>query len=184
MTGTPRVSGAVMLDQIRVMEELAGPDAVRAARDSLPPEQRSELEHVTPVSWLDSNATAEFVVRVAEHIGKDPERFQIDVVRLGVERTLNTLWRVILKFTTDAALVKRTPLLYSKTYDVGQLTSRIMQPGRADLELTGWPGVPRMELVGLATGIETVLRCAGRQDVRVTFDRRPDGAVFIANWRV
>lgn len=172
-----------MLDQIRVMQELAGPDAVRLARESLPSPYSEALAEILPVSWLDTDACNEFMARVAQRIGKDPEQFEIDVVRLGVERTLSTVWRIILRFTSDAALVKRTPMLYSKTYDVGELTSRIVRPGRADLELRGWPGVPRMDLVGLATGIETVLRCSGRTDVRVSWERRPFGAVFVASWQ-
>lgn len=64
-----------------------------------------------------------------------------------------------------------------------QLEARIERPGRADLSLSGWPGVPRTELVGLATGIETVLRCAGRSEVKVDWDRRPDGAAFVATWQ-
>lgn len=171
-----------MLDQIRVMEELAGPDAMRAALQALPEDRRAQLEHVMPVSWLDSDLSNDYIAAVAREIGRRPEDFQVEVVRRGVERTLNTLWRIILKFTSDAALVKRTPLLYSKTYDVGELTSRIDQPGRADVELRGWPEVPRMDLVGLATGIETVLRCAGRKDVSVRWERRPFGAAFIATW--
>lgn len=172
-----------MLDQIRVMEELAGAEAVRLARESLLPPHRETFSNVLPVSWLDSDACNEFMVRVAQQIGQDPERFAVDVVRRGVERTLNTLWRIILRFTSDAALVQRTPMLYSKTYDVGELTSRIDRPGRADIELRGWPGVPRMDLIGLATGIETVLRCSGRKDVRVDFERRHDGAAFVATWQ-
>ena len=171
-----------MLDQLRVMEELAGKEAVGAACAGMPSPARQEIEQMLPVSWLDSDMMNDFMARVAREAGRDPESFAVDVVRRGVERTLNTLWRVILRFTSDAALVKRTPMLYSKTYDVGELTARIDRPGRADLELRGWPAVPRMDLIGLATGIETVLLCAGRKDVQVTWDRRPHGAAFVATW--
>lgn len=171
-----------MLDQIRVMESMAGPEAMRSALAALVPDERSQFEHILPVSWLEAKASNNYIAAVARELGRHPEDFQVDVVRLGVERTLNTLWRVILRFTSDAALVKRTPLLYSKTYDVGELTSRIDQPGRADLELRGWPDVPRMDLIGLATGIETVLRCAGRKQIQISWERRPWGAAFAATW--
>lgn len=180
----PRVSGAVMLDQMRVMEEMAGPEALAASLATLPAEHRSDFEHIMPVSWIDSRASNDLIAAVARQLGRAPEEFQVEVVRVGVERTLSTLWRIILRFTSDAALVKRTPLLYSKTYDVGELVSRIDRPGRAALELRGWPSprVPNMDLIGLSTGIETVLRCAGRGDAVVQWDTQPHGAVFAAEW--
>lgn len=182
----PRVSGAVMLDQMRVMEELAGREAMDAAMATLPPEERAELEGILPVGWVGSTATNNLVLALAQQLGRDPDKLQEEIARTGVERTMTTLWRVILRFTSDAALVKRTPLLYSKTYDVGELVSRIDRPGRADVELMGWPvpDVPRMDLIGLAMGIETVLRCAGRKDVRMRWEPRPHGALFVATWKV
>ena len=184
VTREPRVSGQVMLDQIRVMEEVAGREALDAARATLPPEAQAELESILPVSWIDSGITNDYVYALARQLGRDPEKLQVEIVRRGVERTLTTLWRILLKFTSDEALVKRTPLLYSKTYDVGELVSRIEMPGRVDAELRGWPvpEVPRLDLIGLAMGIETVLRCAGRKDARVRFEARPHGAIFVGTW--
>jgi hypothetical protein len=37
---------------------------------------------------------------------------------------------------------------------------------------------------GLRVGVETVLRVAGRQNVRVTSEPQPNGARFHASWRV
>ncbi len=173
-----------MLDQIRIMEDLAGKDAMCAALEALPEEHRAELSNVMPVSWLSTDACNGYISAVAHRIGRQPEDLLVEIVQRGVERTMTGLWRIILKFTSDAALVKRTPLIYSKTYDVGAMTSRIEVPGRAEIDLDGWPGVPRMELIGLAKGIETVLRCAGRRDVSVRWERRPRGAFFQATWTV
>ncbi len=182
--GTPRVSGAIMLDQLRVLEERTSPEIVREALASLPPEHRAQLEAVMPVSWLDIDACNGLFVAVARAIGRDPEELQAEIARIGVERTLHGMWRVLLRFTTDAALVARTPLLYSKTYDAGTLRGRIDTPGVCHVELEGWPDPPKLELIGLAAGIEAVLRCAGRKDVSVRFERRPNGAVFLGSWKV
>lgn len=180
----PRVSGAVMLDQLRVMEDLLGREPIDAALADLPSEGRSQLEEARPLTWLDSKLCNQFIAEVGRRAGREPEELYVEVVRTGVERTLSTLWRIILRFTSDSALVKRTPLLYSKTYDVGEMVSRIDTPGRADVELRGWPTprVPRLDVIGLACGIETVLRCAGRHDATVTWDTRPHGAIFVATW--
>ena len=53
---------------------------------------------------------------------------------------------------------------------------------RVAFPLLGWPDPPRLELVSIAAGIETVLRCAGRKDVVVRWDARQLGASFRATW--
>lgn len=181
---TPRISGAPLLDQLRVMQELAGAERMAAAIASLPPRNREEITQLMPVSWCSVESANAIVEAVAREIGRTPSAFQAEVVRIGVERTFNSVWRVILRFTTDDALVRRTPLIYSKTYDRGRFTADIVRPGRAELLLSEWIDPPKLDLEGLSTGIETVLRVAGRKDVKVNWERRPDGAFFAATWRV
>ena len=178
----PKVNAAVLLDQVKVMEELAGSATLSRAVESLADEHREEFRGLMPVSWCTVDTANALVESVAREAGRAPSSFQAEVVRTGVERTFKSLWRVILRFTSDEALVRRTPLIYSKTYDRGEMTSRVVRPGRAELELAGWPSPPQLDLEGLATGIETVLRVAGRRDARVSFERRPNGALFVASW--
>lgn len=180
----PRVSGAVLLDQIQVMEQLVGAERMSSALAALPDEVQAEIRTLMRVSWCSVESANALLEAVAAEAGRTPSAFQADVVRTGVERTFRSIWRIILRFTGDEALVRRTPLIYSKTYDSGQMDSRIARPGRAELELTGWLSPPQLDLEGLAVGIETVLRVAGRADARVAFDRRRDGAFFVATWRV
>lgn len=179
----PRVSGAVLLDQLGVMRELTGPDSMDAAIRSLPDPLRGEIDSLMPVSWCSVDAANALLEAAARESGRSPSSFQAEVVRVGVERTFKTLWRIILRFTSDEALVRRTPLIYSKTYDRGRLSARIARPGRAEIDLTGWATPPQLDLEGLACGIETVLRVAGRREARVVFERRTDGALFVATWR-
>jgi hypothetical protein len=180
----PRVSGAVLLDQHRVMEEIAGKDVVKAAMAKLDPEQRSEYESLLPVSWCSVTTANAVVTAVARECGRNASALQAEVVRVGVERTLKSIWRIILRFTWDDALISRTPMIYSKTYDRGELKAKMAYPGRAEVDLVGWPTVPQLDIEGLATGIETVLRVAGRRDVKVNWERRPGGVFYVATWRV
>lgn len=150
---------------------------------SLPPAWREQLTTLTPMTWVDTEVAESIIYAVAARVGRDALVLHREIVRIGVERTFRTLWRAILRFTSDRALVSRTPLIYSKTFDRGELTSRIQSPGRAELELTGWPEVSEMQLNGLATGIETVLVVAGRKLVKVTHERRPDGAFIVGSWQ-
>jgi len=176
------VSGAVMLDQVLVMQDLLGADTVRRALESLPPPLRDEWEGLLPVSWISVAATAAFIEAAAREADRSVDDLQREIARLGVERTLKTVWRILLRLTSDGALVKRTPMLYSKTYDRGQMSSRMTGPGQARIELEGWDGIPALEVLGLAVGIETVLRCAGRRDVACEGQPRANGASFVATW--
>ena len=181
---TPRTSGALWLDQLEVLREVVGREEVAAAIRGLPPATRAELEQTTPVSSMRIALVEEVFLAIARHSAREPMQLHTQIVRIGTERTLRTLWRVILRFTTDSALIARTPLIYSKTFDCGKLESRIPAPGRAELTLTGWPDISDLQLNGLGTGIQTVLSVAGRKDPKIRWDRTSDGAFYVASWRV
>jgi hypothetical protein len=178
-----RVSGAIVLDERKVMEKLYGEPVVAQALASMPEAQRRELEDALPVSWVSLEASDGMMIALASQLGRPPLEVHTEVVRKSVARTIHTLWRVLLHFTTDEALVRRTPLLYSKTCDLGELTSKIVAPGRAEIRLTGNPAATDLLLNGVVAGITAVLEYAGRKDVRVTYDRTPAGALFLASWR-
>jgi hypothetical protein len=179
----PRVSAALLCDQREILRETIGAGALERALSAVPEPYASELRAMTPVGWVSGEAAEAMFVHAAEAAGRDVLALHRDVVRLGVERTYRSVWRLILRLTTDSALVSRTPLLYAKTYDRGSLTSRIVSPGRAEIALIGLPDAPEIHLRGLVYGIETALTVAGRRGVRVHFERRPDGALFVASWR-
>ena len=180
----PKTSGALFIDQLDVLREVVGKDTVDGALRNLPPATRDELAQVLPMTWMRTQLAEDVFNAIADAAGRERFGLHAQIVRMGVERTLKTLWRLILRFTTDAALVQRTPLIYSKTFDRGELTSRIAAPGRSELTLEGWPDISEMQIRGLAMGIETVLKVAGRKDVRMTWDRTSEGAFFVASWRV
>ena len=178
-----RVSGAIVLDERKVMEKLYGAHVVEKALASMPEAHRREIADALPVSWISLEASDAMIVALAKQLGRPLLEVHTEVVRKSVARTLHTLWRVLLHFTTDEALVRRTPLLYSKTCDLGELTSKIVAPGRAEIRLSGHPGATDLLLNGVLAGIGAVLEFAGRREVKITYDRTPAGALFVATWR-
>ena len=52
-----------------------------------------------------------------------------------------------------------------------------------EVELVDWPELPEWPLRGTRIGIETVLRVAGRKDVKVEGRRTKTGASYLASWR-
>ena len=43
--------------------------------------------------------------------------------------------------TSDEALIKRTPLIYARSRNTGQLSSRLVAPQHSEVQLSGWPEV-------------------------------------------
>jgi hypothetical protein len=91
---------------------------------------------------------------------------------------------MLIRLTSDEALVRRTPAYYSRAFNIGTLASTIPEPGRVSLTLSGFPGAPDFSLRGVAWGIETVMTVAGRKNVRVVYTRTGDGASFNGTWDV
>jgi hypothetical protein len=175
---TARIFGAVLLEQRRVMEELAGPEVFREVLEGLQPDMRSEYEGLGMLSWCRHTTATEVTTRVGLALGRLPEDFQAEVVRTGIERTLRGIWRVLLRFSSDDALIKRAALIYSKTCDRGKLSVEPIRPGHVDLILTEWPDIANLDIVALAAGVETVLRVVGRSAARVTWHRETERVVF------
>lgn len=179
----PRANGTLLLDQLGVLRELHGDDVVDRAVGRLSPEIRRELDMILTTTWVPSEVPDTLHRYVAEELGRDPVDVRRELVRTALPRTFKTIWRVLLRFTSDQALVARAPLIYSKSFDRGQFVSRIDSPGVAQMRLAGWHNPPELELVGIATAVEVVLRLAGRRDPEVTWRRVPGGATFTATWK-
>jgi hypothetical protein len=177
-----RVSGTILSDQIRLMRDLHGEELVARAIATLQPKLREEVEGILPGRWLTIDAARELKNAVARELGEDPIELQKRIVRQAIERTLNTFWRFFMRQFSDEALTKRTPILYSRTFDRGSLELVRVGDGEADLELEGWPRIPEYDLVGLMSGIETVLTLAGRVGVHVTSSRRGSVVTITAKW--
>jgi len=102
---------------------------------------------------------------------------QAEVVRAGVERTFSGVWRVLLRLSSDDALIKRTAMLYAKACDRGKMSAALVAPGRVRLTLTEWPEIPDLGAIALAAGIEAMLSVVGRAAV-ITWTRDRAAVVF------
>src|SRR6476646_8996301 len=109
----PSASGISVLDLRAALEEIVGKDVVGQALASLPPETRSEFVEITALSWVPLTTISKVVDTVAARAGRNPERLIDDAVQRAVERTFKTVWRLMLRFTTDTALINRAPVVYS-----------------------------------------------------------------------
>jgi hypothetical protein len=179
----PRVSATLILDQIRLIKEVHGETIVVEAVASLPAGVRQELDELLPGRWLSIDAVRMMKQAIADRLGEPLLSFQRRTVRLGVERTLNTFWRFFMRYLSDDHLIRRTPVLYSRTFDRGELRFVSVAEREAVLELHGWPAIPEFDLVGLCAGIEAVLALAGRVEPHVATSRRGVVVHFLCEWK-
>jgi hypothetical protein len=179
----PCVAGVAVLDLTRELEEMVGSQYIALARAALTHEQRLELEEVTAVSWVRMSTSSAFIDAVGSVVGRDPEPLVDEAVRRATVRTFKTVWRMLLRLTTDDALVKRTPMIYARGRNIGQLDARLLSPGAAEMILTRWPDPPPRQMRLIAISTEVVLGLAGRRETRCEHERKRDGARFALYWR-
>lgn len=150
---------------------------------AIEPRIRAQVADATPGQWIPIVSAEETFRGIAAAAGRDWPTLHGELARHTVERAYRTVWRMLLRLTSDSALVSRTPVIFGKSYNRGRLVASILFPGRGEVELVDWPDVPDWPIRGTQAGIETGLRIAGRRNVRVERKRTRTGASFIVTWR-
>ena len=179
----PALSGAVFLRNVEVFRDVVGLEPVERAFASLPLTHRRELEAAVPAAWIGVTAIDALYTAIAQEAGEDLQTLYPDIVRVGISRTLRSVWRALLRLTTDRALLRRTPLIYAKGHSVGKIEATIEGRGRGMVVLTGWPNMPALRRLGVAAGIRATMEVAGRADVVVDYVDTADGAEYRVRWR-
>jgi hypothetical protein len=182
-TGEPMIRGAIVLNNLVGFEDVVGREVVARALTSLPLGLVDESRAIVPSAWVRAELVDALFSAIAHEAGRTPEDLFPLAIERGVQRTLHTVWRALMYLSTDAAIMKRTPTLFARSYSRGRLTSNFTGDRTADVELVDWPDVSRFRLIAIASGIRAVLRVAGRKDVQVTTERTGEGAKFRARWQ-
>lgn len=177
------ISGPLACGLRDVAAELVGDEVVRRAIARLAADVRTRYETATAIEWMPIAVMEEAFSAIADELGTDVASLHERVATVSVERTFRTVWRVLLRLTTDKALVSRTPVVFARSYNRGRLTAEVPRPGRSEITLFDWPNVPAWPQRATRIGIATVLRVAGRSDVRVEMAPTPTGARYVATWR-
>ncbi len=180
--GGANVSAAVFFDQRRLIEELHGKELVDAAIATMTRESQAELATLLPMSWASIATTTEFYLAVAHATAQDPVVFHRKMVRAGLERTFTTFWRFMMRLTSVEALLKRVALVYAKSYDRGVMMAKLIEPGVAEVTLSGWNDVPDLEIDAIVCGAEVMLQVSGRPSATVEASRMPGGARFLVRF--
>jgi hypothetical protein len=172
------VSAAIVLDQWHLAQKILGKAVIDQARAALSPKARAELEALLPVSWCSLTTATEIHFAVADAAQLDPVAWHRRLVRVGMERTFTTFWRVMMRLTSVEAMIKRAAIVYAKSYDRGAATARLVEPGLVEFVISGWPHIPDFEVDAVCSGIEAMIRISGRTSVSIESTRLDDGARF------
>lgn len=178
----PQIRGAIVLNNLIGFAEVVGQDTVDRAIAGLPRTVADEVSALVSASWIRAASVDVLFGAIARTAGRDPQDLFPEAIERGVSRTLNTVWRALLQITSDAAIVKRTPTLYRRTYNRGRLEVRSFGDAAAQVELVDWSDVSDTRLLAVSSGIRAVLRIAGRNAVHVASRRTSDGALFDVRW--
>lgn len=180
----PVANGALILKERSALESLVGKEAVERGLMRVSAEVRDAYENMTSMTRIPTDFVEAVYYAVAEEVGRDPLALHREIVREGVEDALKSIWRIFLRFTSDAAIVRRTPVFFSKGISQGTLESQMLGRGRAEIRLVGWPEASDMQINGIKAATQAVLECSGRKGVRLRHDRTIDGCRIEAEWRV
>ena len=155
-----------------------------AALSRVNPQTREAFDTVLGAGFLPLSVLEDVMPEMAAEAGEPLLAFHKGTMSAVTERKLRTIWRLLLRLTSDAAIVKRAPIIWRRTFDGAEFEGAVTTPGRGTATVTGWPQMREMHLAGFAGGAEAVLRVAGRSDVRATQRRTSNGGVVEIQWSV
>jgi hypothetical protein len=177
-----RIKGLVVRDLHRSMIDMVGPEAMRAALDALPADERAEFEESLGVSWVRIAVVDRVFGELALRTDRDVVAINREVNRRAAERSVQALFRLLLKLASPEFVLSRAAAAYDRAYDRGSIEVTRSGPGRVSLALRGRPGMSALARDGFGIGIETVLKFTGVSSVRVTSTAHPEGADYSASW--
>ncbi len=174
MAEVVNVRGLLVVQQRALLRDRIGEDAFGAVLAELDPFDRRTYEEATALSWCPQPVVRRVTRRVAERAGIEPEHLAAQVVRESVAKACRGPWAVLLRFTSQEALVRRTGMLFARAFDRGDVTATWHGDGSGTVRLTGWPSPDPMDVASLRAGIAAVLAAAGWES-DVTGEVLPDG---------
>jgi hypothetical protein len=180
----PSAAGTTVQALKSALQEILGERLFTEAMASVRPDLLEAFEPLTPMTWVPVDVIHAVIARIAEQTDRPFDDLMDEAVQRAGERTLRTAWRMLLRVTSDRALMSRAPILYSKWRNIGRLEAKAIDTAHTELVLSEWPGISERSIRTLAITIETVMRLAGRKEIKVTSQSTLDGAKYSLVWKV
>lgn len=177
MSTSIRVRGALVLSQRAHMERIAGRATVRRAIDALPPGLRDAYDDASMLSWVPQRAVRDVTRLVANDLGMSAVGLAERIVRTSVTELCAGPWNILLRLSSDEALLSRATSIFARAFDVGRIDTTVQEGGAIEVVLRGWPAADDMDIASVSAGIRATLEAVGRL-ARVQHVRTPDGARY------
>src|SRR5688500_8472763 len=102
---TPSLSGVNVVFVRELLLEKLGREGVERVKQALHADASERYFGDTSIDWVPVDDVNLMNTKAAEVARMTVMEFTVTMARLSVERTLHSLWRVLLRFTTDQAIV-------------------------------------------------------------------------------
>jgi serine/threonine protein kinase len=181
-TPSGRIPGAPALLTKQALLDAFGPEVHAQALDRLTDDEREELEQLTDLGWVRSTTTSAVVNATATLVGMDAELLSDQIARQGSELAFRGIWRPFGSDVSDEALARRCSVVYAKSRSPGTLEGRLVEAGKMEAVLDGWPDARDRDLRHIAIALEVVAGLAGREDIRCIWKRTDEGARYECTW--
>jgi hypothetical protein len=166
-----------------VIVQQYGTEPIATALANVSSDVRAEYEQMTSIAWVRSSTDYLVHDALAAVLGLEPLGFHEQVLRAAMARSFKTIWRILLRLTSDEALIARTPGIYRRTRNIGEMVVQGNTRGRAEFVLTKYPGIGPRDVRSIGAGLEVVLSLTGRANARATARPALDGATYTVTWR-
>jgi hypothetical protein len=178
------ISGAMVRSHIEALRTRIGDREYDTLVATLPTDHVEELMLVTPLSWVRIGVLEALYGVLAPSVGMTVADLHSEIAARVVGKAVTTIWRALLHFASDGAIVARAPVIFKRAYKQGRLEVIRTSPGSADLRITDWPDMSDFALRGFRIGLESTLRSAGRREPKGTSREVEDGAIISLEWVV
>jgi len=178
----PMLARQAVRDLLWAFRRTVGDEAVDEGLAALPDEVRERYTDSSSLAWLPYETVVEAHQAIATRAGVTMEALLEQAVPIATERAFKTVWRVFLRLTSNEQLVKRAPVIYSRSRSRGEMRVVSVEEGAARLEVIDWPEIPPRDVLSLGLSVQTFLRLAGRREATVSGRITPTGASFEVRW--
>ena len=176
------ISGAMVRSHIAALQTRVGPALYDQLFNQLGREDQEDLRLVTPLSWVRIDALERLYTLLAPSQKLSVAELHTQIASQVVGQAVTTIWRALLRLTSDNLLVSKTPVIFKRAYQQGSAKVIKSQPREAEIEVQDWPEMSEFALRGLRVGIESTLRAAGRSNPRGVGRRTREGAIIRLEW--
>ncbi len=168
---------------VRKLAVKRGKDFEESFVAALSPEHAKAYRQVMVFDWLAVEEHARFLTEAASLLYPNHPLQLLQLGRDMAELTFSGVYRVFLRIPTIPFLISRAATMYKTFYDTGEATAECLQPGRADLEVRGFPEKPQALRITTTGHVQVLLERTGTKGVRVTHrDGDPQCWRWSAHW--